>query len=142
MRDLAVGRMQSSELPAEVRLRWGGLALAAITKKHATGMLQKNMAEAARVRAYMITEFGVSDTDAARDVSALCSDVLWHLGLSLETAAWLAEEWRTAPREQMLQLRRIKNMLSALLPIRSFLEGDDPVLRDMRSWLELIPRLP
>lgn len=84
----------------------------------------------------------VSDTDATRDPSALCSDVLRHLGLSHEAAARLAGEWRTLPREQMLHLRLIKNMLTPLLPVRGLLERDDPVLRDTHAYLKLIPRLP
>lgn len=91
----------------------------------------------------MILEFGISDTDAVRDLSALCSDILRCLGLSHEAAVRLAREWQSLPREQMLRLRRIKNMLTALLPLRALLEGDDdPALRDIRPWLELVPRLP
>ncbi|ALO09570.1 hypothetical protein AQF52_3976 [Streptomyces venezuelae] len=142
MRDLAVGRMQRSTFLAEVRLRWGGVALAAISDEYADGLPQRAMADAVRVRSYMIMEFGVSDTDARRDPSALCSDILRHLELSHEAAARMAGEWRTLRREQMLQLRLIKNMLTPLLPMRGLLEGDALVLRDTRAWLKLIPRLP
>ncbi|MEV6249653.1 hypothetical protein AB0M38_26140 [Streptomyces sp. NPDC051742] len=144
LRELAVGRMQRSGLPDDVRLRWGRVALAAISGKHGEdGLSRQGMADAARARAYMILEFGVSDSDAVRDLSALCSDVLGCLGLSHEAAVRLAGEWRSLPREQMLRLRRIKNMLNALMPLRALLEGDDdPALRDVRAWLELVPRLP
>ncbi|MFI9294232.1 hypothetical protein [Streptomyces gardneri] len=142
VRDLAVGRMQRSTFLAEVRLRWGGVALAAISDEYADGLPQRAMADAVRVRSYMIMEFGVSDTDARRDPSALCSDILRHLELSHEAAARMAGEWRTLRREQMLQLRLIKNMLTPLLPMRGLLEGDALVLRDTRAWLKLIPRLP
>ncbi|MFF4263530.1 hypothetical protein [Streptomyces virginiae] len=42
----------------------------------------------------------------------------------------------------MLRLRRIKNMLTPLLPLRALLEGDDLALQEARAWLELLPRLP
>ncbi|MFE4307525.1 hypothetical protein ACFQ9H_07130 [Streptomyces sp. NPDC056517] len=134
--------MQRSTFLAEVRLRWGGLALAAISEEYGDGLPQRAMADAVRVRAYMITEFGVNYTDARRDPSALCSDILRHLELSHETAARMAGERLILRREQMLQLRLIKNMLTPLLPMRGLLEGDAPVLRDTRAWLKLIPRLP
>ncbi|GGT69072.1 hypothetical protein GCM10010272_10090 [Streptomyces lateritius] len=142
VRELAVGRMQRSELPDEDRLRWGRLALAAISGKYADGLTQQAMAEAAHVRVYMIREFGTGDADAVRDLSALCSDILRHLGVSYEVAVRLSEEWRAAPREQMLHLRRIKNMLAALLPVRALLDSDDPVIRETLVWLDLVPRLP
>jgi hypothetical protein len=90
----------------------------------------------------MIREFGVSNADAARDLPALCSEILRHVGVTPEAGARLAEEWKTAPRDQMLQLRRIKNMLTPLLPLRTLLEGDDLAFQETRAWLELVPRLP
>ncbi|MEU2240331.1 hypothetical protein ABZ572_13130 [Streptomyces sp. NPDC018338] len=142
VRVFAVGGMQSRGLSDEARLRWGRLALSAISRRERGYVPQQAMAAAARVRAYMIVEFGGSDADVARDPSALCSNVLRHLGMSHEAAVRLAGDWRAAPREQMLQLRRIKNMLSPLVSVRMLLEGDEPVLLDTRAWLELIPRLP
>ncbi|MDT9691000.1 hypothetical protein Q5762_22135 [Streptomyces sp. P9(2023)] len=142
VRDIAVGGMQRHDLADEARLQWGRLALSAISKKYREDLPQRAMAESASVRAYMIKEFGLSNADPARNLSALCSDVLRDLGGSLEVAARLAGEWRTAPPEQMLQLRRIKNMLTPLLPIRALLEGDDPAMQDIRFWLELVPMLP
>ncbi|WP_306325068.1 hypothetical protein [Streptomyces venezuelae] len=95
----------------------------------------------------MIKEFGESDTDPARNLPALCADILRDLGMPLESAARLATGWRTAPREQMLQLRRIKNMLTPLLLLQDLLEGgesrgEDPALQNVRAWLELLPELP
>ncbi len=147
LRDLAVGGIQRPDLPSEVRLRWGRLALSAISGKYRTGLSQQRTAESAHVRAYMIKEFGESDTDPARNLPALCADILRDLGMPLESAARLATGWRTAPREQMLQLRRIKNMLTPLLLLQDLLEGgesrgEDPALQNVRAWLELLPELP
>ncbi|MFF6870647.1 hypothetical protein ACIPQA_29400 [Streptomyces sp. NPDC090109] len=148
LRDLAVGRMQHCGLPDEVRVRWGHLALSAVSRKHDRAeATQQATAESARVRAYMIREFGVSDTDTARDLHDLCSDILRNLGIPLEAAAQAAGEWPKMPPDQMLRLRRIKNMLTPLLVLENLLEREEPegrdlALRDIRSWLELIPKLP
>ncbi|MCX4981975.1 hypothetical protein [Streptomyces sp. NBC_00572] len=147
LRDLAVGGMQRPDLPAEVRLRWGRLSLSAISGKYRTGLSQQMTAESARARAYMIKEFGASETDPARNLPVLCSDVLRDVGMPWEEAARLGAGWRTAPREQMLQLRRIKNMLTPLLLLQDLLEdgkpeGDGPASRQVRAWLELVPKLP
>ncbi|MCX4513418.1 hypothetical protein OHA27_24465 [Streptomyces sp. NBC_01619] len=142
VRDFAVGGMQSHDLSCETRLRWGRLALSAISRKERSRTPQQAMAESAHVRAYMIREFGVSTADAARDLPALCSEILRNVGVSPEAGARLAEGWRSASRDQMLHLRRIKNMLTPLLPLRALLEGDDRAFRETRAWLELVPRLP
>ncbi|MDV5146881.1 hypothetical protein R1T08_22485 [Streptomyces sp. SBC-4] len=142
LRVLAVGRMQSSARSRETRLRWGRLVLSAISGMARHQTPQQSMAESARARVYMILEFGVSDSDAARDLPALCSEILRNLGVSLEAAERLAEDWRSAPRERMLRLRRIKNMLTPLLPLHSLLKEGDPVFQETRAWLKLIPHLP
>lgn len=142
LRDFAVGGMQSPGLSDETRLRWGRLALSAISRKESVQTPQQAIADSASVRAYMIREFGVSKEDASRDLIALCSEILRNVGMSLEAGTRLAEGWKSAPRDQMLQLRRIKNMLTPLLPLRLLLEGSDSVVQETRAWLELLPRLP
>ncbi|PVC67676.1 hypothetical protein [Streptomyces sp. CS081A] len=142
LRDLAVARMQRGDLPAGTRIRWGRLALAALPGKYPEGRSQRLVIESARVRAYLTREFGPDATDPARDLPALRADVLRNLGMPRETAARLADGWRTLPREQMLRLRRIKNMLSALHPVLPLLEDGSPAAADLRAWLELVPRLP
>ncbi|AVH96587.1 hypothetical protein C5L38_17185 [Streptomyces sp. WAC00288] len=142
MRDLAVGRMQRGDLPAGTRIRWGRLALAALPGKYPEERSQRLVIDSARVRAYLIREFGPDATDPARDLAALRADVLRNLGMPRETAARLADGWQSLPREQMLRLRRIKNMLSALHPVLPLLEDGTPAAADLRAWLELVPRLP
>ncbi|MEU3748544.1 MULTISPECIES: hypothetical protein [Streptomyces] len=142
LRVLAVGRMQSPALTRETRLRWGHLALSAIAGMARSQTPQQTMAESARARARMILEFGVSDSDAARDLPALCSEILGNLGVSLEAAEQQAEDWRSAPRDRMLRLRRIKNMLTPLLPLHALLKETTPVFQETQAWLKLIPHLP
>ncbi|MGW3385890.1 hypothetical protein [Streptomyces cinereoruber] len=142
LRDLAVGRMQDGDLPAGTRIRWGRLALAALPGKYPEGRSQRLVIESARVRAYLIREFGPDATDPARDLPALRADVLRNLGMPRETAARLADGWRALPRDQMLRLRLARNMLSALHPVLPLLEDEESVTDDLRAWLELAPRLP
>ncbi|MFH8837553.1 hypothetical protein [Streptomyces sp. NPDC017868] len=142
LRDFAVGGMQSRALSDETRLRWGHVALSAISRKGAGQTPQQTTAESTHVRVYMIQEFGVSDADTYRNLHALCTETLRNLGLPREMVARLADGWKTAPRDQMLQLRRIKNMLTPLLSIRALLENDAPVFQETQAWLDLIPRLP
>ncbi|MEW2418119.1 hypothetical protein AB0953_31105 [Streptomyces sp. NPDC046866] len=142
LRDFAVGGMQSPGLSDETRIRWGHLALFAISRKGQIQTPQQAMADSAYVRAYMIQKFGASNADTTRDFPALCSEILRNVGMSLEAGTRLAGGWKSAPRDQMLQLRRIKNMLTPLVPLCALLEDDNPVFQEVRAWLQLLPRLP
>ncbi|WMX46171.1 hypothetical protein RGF97_16820 [Streptomyces roseicoloratus] len=145
LRDLAVGRMQRGSDTTEVRIRWGHLALSTILKgqqEHAEKDPKVTVAEAAWIRAYMIQAFGPSDTDPTRQPSELCNEVLLHIGMSRADVARTADTWTTAPRETILQLRRIKNMLSPLLQIEDLLHRDEKVDQEIHQWLALVPRLP
>ncbi|MEU0374681.1 hypothetical protein ABZ070_31615 [Streptomyces sp. NPDC006283] len=144
LRELSVGRMQSDAYSTEIRIRWGHLALTAISGKHASAPEdpKKAVAESALVRAYMIRQFGESEEDEARRIGDLCAYVKTHLDLTRADALRLAAEYRRAPGPQMLHLRRIKNMLTPLAVIQDMLQEDDPTQRDITEWLPLIPELP
>ncbi|MFI2368405.1 hypothetical protein [Streptomyces sp. NPDC018833] len=144
IRELSVGRMQSAAYPREIRIRWAHLALAAIAGKYAPSLEdpKKSVAESAHVRSFMIREFGESEADEARRIGELCAHVEAHLGMTREEARQLASEWGGAPREQVLHLRRIKNMLTPLAAIQDLLQEEDPIQRDITGWLALIPVLP
>ncbi|MFF9149572.1 hypothetical protein ACF1BN_32505 [Streptomyces sp. NPDC014861] len=134
--------MQRSDETDGNRLRWARLALAAVSRKHQGGAPQLSMTESVAIRAYLIREFGVDSSDADRSLALLCSDVLENLELPLETAGRMAERWRETTRERMLQLRRAKNLLTPLLPIRAMLDSGDLPTEEIHSWLDLIPKLP
>ncbi|MDQ1010168.1 hypothetical protein QFZ82_004653 [Streptomyces sp. V4I23] len=144
IRELSVGRMQSAAYPREIRIRWAHLALAAIAGKYAPPLEDpmKSVTESAHVRSFMIQAFGESEEDEARRIGELCAHVETHLGMTREEALQLASEWRGAPREQVLHLRRIKNMLTPLAAIHDLLHEEDPIQEDITEWLSLIPRLP
>ncbi|MFD3331056.1 hypothetical protein ACFWV1_00105 [Streptomyces sp. NPDC058700] len=144
VRELSVGRMQSSRYTTEERLRWGHLALAVLSKEYAQEAHSRIISgsELARVRAYMIHEFGASDSDAARQPALLCSYVLENIDMTRAEAASMAEDWRSRPREQLLHLRRIKNMLAPLATVQHLLGADDPLRQEGEAWLALVPKLP
>lgn len=144
IRELSVGRMQSAAYPREVRIRWAHLALAAIAHRYASPVEdpKKSVADSALVRSFMIREFGESEEDEARRIGDLCAHVEAHLGMTRAEALQAASGWRGAPREQVLDLRRIKNMLTPLAAIQDLLHTDDPIQQDVAAWLTLVPRLP
>ncbi|MFE5936935.1 hypothetical protein ACFQ69_16250 [Streptomyces sp. NPDC056470] len=142
LRDMAVGRMQSPTLSQDIRIRWGRLALVAVSRKGKSRTSQETVIDSSHVRAYMIQKFGASTTDEARNLSRLCSDISQSVGMPLEAVTELAEDWRSAPRETLLTLRRIKNMLTPLLPLRTLLAEGDAVCQETRAWLDILPKLP
>ncbi|MFG3347655.1 hypothetical protein ACGF1Z_21615 [Streptomyces sp. NPDC048018] len=143
VRDLAVGRMQRNSDAAETRIRWRHLALSALPKKHSGNTDPKvELAEEVSIRAYMIRFFGASETDATRQPSDLCAAIFPQIGMTPAEVTQSAEAWQTKPREEILQLRRIKNVLSPLLQIKDVLSRDEKVAPDIHEWLALIPQLP
>ncbi|MEV6393621.1 hypothetical protein AB0M39_02380 [Streptomyces sp. NPDC051907] len=144
LRDLSVGEMQSNSHSDDIRIRWANLALAAISKyyDHLTDDPKKKVAESARVRSYLIQEFGASQLDEVRQPAALCAYVVENIDMTRDESGRDSAQWRTASRPQVLQLRRIKNMFTPLTPISEQLSADDPVRQDIEAWLTLLPRLP
>ncbi|MFE2555563.1 hypothetical protein ACFXGT_05925 [Streptomyces sp. NPDC059352] len=144
VRELSVGRMQSSRYAVEERIRWGHLTLAVLSKEYtqaAHGRI-KSVGESARVRAYMIQEFGACESDAARQPALLCTYVMENIDMARAEAASMAEDWRSRPREQLLHLRRIKNMVAPLATVQHLLGVDDPLRQEVEAWLALVPKLP
>lgn len=136
--------MQSIRYSNDTRIRWGRLALSAISKKStlAADDHLKLAAESVRVRSYMIQEFGVSESNEVRNPTALYAYIIGNIGMSPTEAALMATNWRNAPREQMLRLRRAKNMIAPLAAIQGILGEYGPIHPDIAAWLTLIPRLP
>ncbi|MEU0664683.1 hypothetical protein ABZ508_01180 [Streptomyces lavendulocolor] len=106
------------------------------------GKAQEMVAAAARVRVYMIRQFGVSASDEARQPDRLCEDVLKNIGSSIDEVARLATDWRSLQREEMLYLRRLKNILTPLTEIADLLNPADSIHDEIAPWLALRPRLP
>lgn len=145
LRDRAVGWMQNPELPETSRLRWALVAITACQSKHACGASNSlaSAIEIARVRSYAIRRFGPAPGDKVRDPQRLCTDVTEAIGAPPEEIIRRAEHWQDGTREEILFLRRVKNLLNTL-------EGTQHLVRnqlgspgtDGQVWLDIVPLLP
>ncbi|MCX4526919.1 MULTISPECIES: hypothetical protein [unclassified Streptomyces] len=145
LRSLAVGRMQDDGLPDGVRLRWGRVALAAARRaaewRGADPLVRG--AELAAVRGYLIERFGPGPApDGGGDPAALCRDLLALIDLTPQEAAAAARTWRDLPRERILHLRRVKNLLPWMARVRPHLADTDPLARAVDAWTAIRPQLP
>lgn len=141
LRSLAVGWMRDDLLPDGIRLRWGGVALAAThrcAEAEGAGDLVRG-AELAAVRGYLIREFG---PERGGDPAALCRELLALIDLSPQAAAAEARTWRDLPRPRILHLRRIKNLLPWLALVRPYLPDAGPLAEAADAWSTVRPHLP
>lgn len=144
VRVYAVGGMQDEKLPESDRQRWAEIALAAITMKVATGEsdTREAAADAARVRGYLIINFGPTRDEGTRDPQDLARTAISALDLSREEVAAAAQGWRDLPIAEILALRRVKNVLTALRQIQKELPPEEELTEEIRVWVDLIPFLP
>ncbi|MER6387681.1 hypothetical protein ACFXEL_02665 [Streptomyces sp. NPDC059382] len=138
LRAIAVARMHDRALPDAARMRWGRVALAAILRAGRPDDLTRG-AETAAVRGYLIREFG---PDRGGDPAALCRDVLALIDLTPARAAAEARDWRDLPRERILHLRRIKNLVARAALVRGHLAVDDPLAEAVDAWTAVRGLLP
>ncbi|MFD3537879.1 hypothetical protein ACFWUQ_00020 [Streptomyces sp. NPDC058662] len=141
LRSLAWGRMRDERLPDAVRLRWGRVAVAATYRcaalEDAPALVRG--AELAAVHAYLIQRFGPG---RGGDPVALCRESLALVDLTPRAALALARTWRDLPRSRIQHLRRIKNLVSALAPVRAHLPDADPLARAVDAWTTVRAELP
>ncbi|GHD54849.1 hypothetical protein [Streptomyces galbus] len=115
-RVVAQGHAYSCGLPQEERRAWAKLSLLANRR-----MLDGTEAELTRVahqdfmlRMWVIDRLGPDDADPDWSPRALAADTLAALTLTPERAAALADGWRDLPVEDILRLRRHKNLTAHL----------------------------
>jgi hypothetical protein len=72
----------------------------------------------------------------------LCAYVLDHIDLSKEAASQASSTFRPSRPQEMLHLRRVKNMLSPLVQVYEYLEEGNDLKEETAAGLELLPRLP
>ncbi|MBO8188175.1 hypothetical protein [Streptomyces spirodelae] len=145
LRDRSVGRMQSPEFPTADRLRWAQVALSICRAKHACGAVDDLTAatEVARVRSYTIRQFGPARGDHLRDPFQLYTDVTEAIGETSEEIRRKSAHWQHRTREEILHLRRVKNLLNTLEGVQEQLRDQSGFPeRDMQAWLDLLPLLP
>ncbi|MFD3699917.1 hypothetical protein ACFWUZ_27990 [Streptomyces sp. NPDC058646] len=141
LRVLAAARMQDDRLPEGIRLRWGGVALAATHRcaraEEAPDLVRG--AELASVRGYLLRTFGPG---RGGDPAALCRELLALIDLTPEQAAAQAAVWRELPPPHILHLRRIKSLIPWMAPARPHLPDDGPLAEAADAWAAVRPRLP
>lgn len=144
LRELAVGRMEDARLPTEMRLRWAHLALAAIQRKTEASETDRKAAltDEAYVRVNAIRSFGATQDRGLRDPADLCEAVFREIGRTPDELRTDAVHWRTLPRQEVLQLRRVKNLLTPLRCVEGLFPMSDPLHGKLSAWLSLIPDLP
>ncbi|MFH8768650.1 MULTISPECIES: hypothetical protein [unclassified Streptomyces] len=144
LRVLSDGRMRDDRRDVETRLRWVQLALVACRRKRESVEFNSAniLTDEVNVRAYAIREFGAVQGDRIRDPHELCRVVFREIGASQEQISIEATDWRSLPRERMLRLRYVKNLLTPLRSMMGVLPENDPLRRQLSAWLSLIPNLP
>jgi hypothetical protein len=129
--------------PPDVRREWALVFLSLVESSETFANLDHWTAatDAATIRALLINELGPIPGDTPWDPTALTQRVLATTTLRPERAADLAREWKTLPYQEILRLRRHKNLLSPLTTIIDQLpDGKD---RDhIRAWYVVLPNLP
>lgn len=144
LRDMSVGKMQSSLPGKEERILWGEVAILCIHRKNTgegTNPLA-SAAEEARVRAYIIREFGEVNCEALWSLAGLCEFIVESIPCSLEDARAKVSHWRSLSREEILLLRRVKNLLNAAESVKELFRGKDEACEALKAWLKIRPQLP
>ncbi|MGW7350320.1 hypothetical protein [Streptomyces sp. NPDC054784] len=143
IREICVGRLQCSEGSQEDRVRWAEIAIVVIGKKDLANKKSKYVPaiEEVRIRVYTINTFGSDRSVDMRNPDKLIRLVMGVLDIDYERAASSACNWQALPADEILRLRRIKNLMSALQTIDPSIL-DSPAGNRVKPWIELAPRLP
>ncbi|MEV5341473.1 hypothetical protein AB0K93_23790 [Streptomyces sp. NPDC052676] len=143
LRELAVARMSDDRLADETRLRWVHLALTAIRKKAQRSDIDRKatLAEETNVRVNAIRAFGAQDGGLLDPVD-LCEGAFREIGQTSEEVRTEAAQWRSLPPQEMVRLRRVKNLLTPLRGVESLIPPGHPLHRELSAWLSVIPDLP
>jgi hypothetical protein len=144
LRELAVARMNDDRLAAETRLRWVQLALTAIRNKTQRSDIDRKatLAEETNVRVNAIRAFGAAQDGGLLDPVDLCEGVFAEIGQTSEEVRTEAVQWQSLSPQEMLRLRRVKNLLTPLRDVESLFPPGDPLHRELSAWLSVIPDLP
>lgn len=92
------------------------------------------------VRAHQITKFGSCSGHITRDSQYLVKWFQKSCELSYAQAVAMSADWRHLSREEILELRSIKNYLGVFVRLLGHLNLSDR--KELQNWLELRPNLP
>jgi hypothetical protein len=143
VRIMPQSRVYDRTLPPDIRREWAMVFLLLVEGSERFAGLDRWAAatDAASMRALLINELGPLPGDETWDSAALVRSVLVTTTLHPQTANELARRWRALPREDILLLRRHKNLLATLAMV--FDQVPDGSDRDIaRAWLAVRPSLP
>ncbi|MBC3988910.1 hypothetical protein H8N00_08445 [Streptomyces sp. AC563] len=145
LREASIGRVQDRNLPTVKRIQWAAVCELAIDRmrQHSEGPGGRAvMAEEARLRAYVITRFGREDNNSLSDASVLFRRVIASIGAERREVTEKAGGWQRLTREEMLQLRRVKNLVLPFKDVLPLLDLADPLRREVEGWIDVLPLLP
>jgi hypothetical protein len=130
-------------LTAEARRGWADVALLLTQNAERFAGYERWSAatDEVNVRSLLIHELGPVPGDDKWDPAVLARDVLAIVTLAPQEAHELAAQWRALPREQVLLLRRHKNLLAPLVSVVDQLPAG-PDAEHVQRWLEVRPNLP
>lgn len=92
------------------------------------------------LRANMIMRYGAVSQDRVLDVKQVIDLFFCDINISYTEAATKAAVWKNLSIENIRELRRIKNRLSALKSLSD--AGKLPLNQELKSWLDLREKLP
>jgi hypothetical protein len=112
-------RAYDRTLPAGTRREWAMVFLSLVEGSERFADLDRWTAatDVAHMRALLINEFGPLPGDETWDPAALVRSALATTTLHPRAAGELAHRWTALPREDILLLRRHKNLLGALATV-------------------------
>ncbi|MFD4995064.1 hypothetical protein [Streptomyces buecherae] len=145
LREVCVSGMQDERLSADERIGWaaaGALVVDRMRDHSECADRRVAMASEARLRAYVITRFGREDDSSLRDLSLLIRRVVDAVGAESWVVADSADGWQRMTRHEMLELRRIKNLVTPFKSILPLLSPTDPLRDKIKEWVDIIPLLP
>ncbi len=113
-------------------------------KKREMGFIDplSSATEEARVRSYVIREFKEIKIGESWGISQLCRLVLDSIPYPLEDIREKASRWCELNREEMLTLRRIKNLLNTLKNVEDIVQQEGRRCEEVKEWLNVVPNLP
>ncbi|WP_189482599.1 hypothetical protein [Streptomyces pseudogriseolus] len=144
IRDLSVGRMRNEDLGADVQLRWVRLALVANRLKRRSGRFDAAsiLVDDVYVQVFAIYRFGPRCDDPVLGPVETCRAVFREIHERLDDVVAATKAWSSLTKQEILRLRRIKNLLNILAPIMQFIPQEAPEYQALSQWLQIVPRRP
>ncbi|MFE6775244.1 hypothetical protein [Streptomyces sp. NPDC057702] len=145
LRDVCIGGMQDDRLSATERMQWATAGELVIDRqRHHPEKRDPHavMANEVTLRAYVITRLGRVDDGSLSDLSLLWRRVTEAIGASSSSIRESAGDWQRTTRQEMLALRRVKNLVTPFREILPLLDQTDPLHEEIGEWVSVLPLLP